>query len=244
MMTLYVVAALAVLIVPAFAWGWWYRGKQVVYMGEARCLLFTRTVFERPRKYALAFVEVPGHGTLLAELSVERANSQEMVLPVSVTVTRRPFMKPEIESLAFEGAAPEPRDKTYDGLALSAYYFIAGMLGVIWAGGFAQPGMELMQHFALYASALSLALSGFSINFLDKEKLGDISKAETRALGIPLGKGNAGLLVLGVLCLVGTVACFWTPSILILIPGLHCAFALGAVVAILLKTQTKAASER
>ncbi len=238
-MTLFVlVGTLLAFVVPPLLWSRWHGSKKIVYQGEAQCLATTKTVFDHG-KYAFVSVAVPGYGWLLAQISDARARAMSelpMSVPVQVTVTQRIFSKPQVESIAFAGdPAPETPANDFDGMFLSVYYFFFGLVAPYGILKLAMPDSALMQHVGLYVAALGFAAAGFVANYLSKQPLGDISDAKASAFGIPLGKGKKGLLATFALCLVGTTLCFWTPTILILIPGLHCAFALGAAIAILLK---------
>lgn len=239
MILLYLFGALLAFALPAVGWVLWYNSRKVLYEGPADCLPFTKSLFDAPRKYALVFVQVPGHNRqLLAEISHERAQSLQgyAPVPVNVRVTQRFGGRAEIESIRFaDQEAAEPARTTYPGLALSVVYLLFGLLVPISLAHLA-PESGLAQHVALYMGALGIAMSGFCLNYLSEDGPVDIGRAKTSVLGLPLGKGKTGLIVLGVLMLVLTAVSFWQMSILVLIPGLHAAFALGAVTGILAKT--------
>lgn len=237
MTLVYLMLAIAAFAAPGVLWSLWYRSRTILYSGRATCISSTKTLFDEHRKYAFVFIEVPGLGQLLAEISDERARwLTKEDFPVDVVVTRRFGGRPEIEQITFVGEpAPQPAPTEYPGLFLSVVYLLLGM-AVPAAIGHFLPESALVQHVSLYLGALGLAMSGFCLNYLSKDSLGDISTAKSSMLGVPLGTGKAGLLAIGFISLLATIACFWTFSILILIPGLHAAFALGAVVGILMKT--------
>lgn len=236
-----VLGGLVAFVAPILLHIFYFSRKQVLYEGTATCRSYTKTVFERERRYALVFVEVPGHGEILTEISHARAMTlSQMSDPVTVKVVKQAFKSAQIESIAFADGAPEPAAPSYDGLGLSLYYFFLAFVALLWLPGKTDGG-ALAQHIALYFSALSFAAAGFSINALSKDKV-ELQKAQARLLFIPLGSGYFGLYTMWVLAVAATIACFWQPSLLILI-GLHTAFAAGSIPGILWRNRTPKSEE-
>lgn len=229
-----VFGGLVAFVAPILLYAFYFSGKQVLFEGAATCRSYTKTVFEHHRRYALVFVDVPGHGEFLAEISHARAlQLSAMSDPVTVRVSKRPLKRAQIESIAFGNDAPEPAAPTYDGLGLSVYYFFLAALSLLWLPASYEAG-SLAQHIALFYSALSFAGSGFMINVLsEKNSRIELQQAKSQLLFIPLGSGFFGLYVMWALAVVVTLACFWQPSIFILIPGLHAAFAAGSIPGVL-----------
>ena len=219
---------------PIFLYLTYFSGKQVLYEGTAICRSYTRTLFTQNRLYALVFVRVPGHGEILTEISHARAQSlSAMEEPVTVRVVKRPFKAAEIDSIAFGDAQPEPAAPSYDGLGLSLYFLALAAVTLLWVPAHLGDG-TLAQHVALLYSALSFAASGFFVNVLSsKDEQYELKQAKARFLFIPLGSGYAGLYIMWTLATALTAFCFWQISILILIPGLHAAFAAGAIPGVL-----------
>ncbi len=177
-----VLGGLVAFVAPILLHIFYFSGKQVLYEGAATCRSYTKTVFERERSYALVFVEVPGIGEILTEISHARAMTlSQMSDPVTVKVVKQAFKSAHIESIAFADEAPEPAAPSYDGLGLSLYYFFLAFAALLWLPGKTDGG-ALAQHVALYFSALSFAAAGFSINALskDKDKI-ELRKAQARA---------------------------------------------------------------
>lgn len=219
---------------PILLYVFFFSGKQVLYEGAATCRSYTKTVFEQPRRYALVFVEVPGHGEILTEISHSRALSLSYGPdPVTVRVAKRPFKRAEIDSIVFGNETPEPAAPTYDGLGLSVYFFFLAALSLLWVPSTLEAG-SVAQHAALFYSALCFAASGFAINVLsEKNSKIEVQQAKAQLLFIPLGSGYFGLYMMWGLAVVATLLCFWQFGILLLIPGIHAAFAAGSIPGVL-----------
>ncbi len=231
-----VLGGLVAFVAPILLHIFYFSGKQVLYEGAATCRSYTKTVFERERRYALVFVEVPGIGEILTEISHSRAMAlSQMTDPVTVKVVKQPFKQAHIESIAFAGEAPEPAAPSYDGMGLSLYYFVLAFAPLLWIPSHTDHG-SLAQHVALYFSALSFAAAGFSINALSKDKV-ELQKAQAKLLFIPLGSGYFGVYMMWALSVAATIACFWQPSLLIFI-GLNTAFAAGSIPGVLWRSRT------
>lgn len=236
-----VLGGLVAFVAPILLHIFYFSGKQVLYEGTATCRSYTKTVFEQPRRYALVFVEVPAIGEILTEISHARAMTlSPMTDSVTVKVVKQPFKSAQIESIAFADGAPEPAAPSYDGLGLSLYYFFLAFAALLWLPGKTDGG-ALAQHVALYFSAFSFAAAGFSINALSKDKV-ELQKAQARLLFIPLGSGYIGLYTMWVLAVAATIACFWQPSLLILL-GLNTAFAAGSIPGVLWRNRTPKSEE-
>jgi hypothetical protein len=231
-----VLGGLVAFVAPILLHIFYFSGKQVLYEGAATCRSYTKTVFERERRYALVFVDVPGVGEILAEISHARAlRLSQMTDPVTVKVVKQPFKSAQIESIAFAGETAEPAAPSYDGLGLSLYFFVLAVLPLLWLPGHTQAG-SLAQHVALFFSAFSFAAAGFSINALSRDKI-EVRKAKASLLFIPLGSGYFGLYTMWTLAVAATIACFWQPSIFILL-GLNTAFAAGSIPGVLWRNRT------
>lgn len=229
-----VFGGLVAFVAPILLYVFFFSDKQVLYEGAATCRSYTKTVFEHHRRYALVFVDVPGCGEILTEISHARAlQLSAMTDPVSVRVTKRPFKRAEIDSIAFGNDAPEPAAPSYDGLGLSVYFFFLAALSLLWVPSQYEAG-SIAQHIALFYSALCFAGSGFMINVLsEKNSRLELQQAKAQLLFIPLGTGYFGLYAMWTLAVVATLVCFWQPSVFILIPGLHAAFAAGSIPGVL-----------
>lgn len=231
---------LVAFVAPILLYLTYFSGKQVLYEGTAICRSYTKTLFTQNRQYALVFVTVPGHGEILAEISHARALAlAEMEEPVTVRVVKRPFKAAEIDSIAFGDAHPEPAAPSYDGLGLSLYFLALAAVPLLWLSHLGDG--TLAQHVALFYSALSFAAAGFFVNVLSlKDEQYELKQAKARFLFIPLGSGYAGLYTMWLVTVALTAFCFWQISILILIPGLHAAFAAGAIPGVLWRNRTSA----
>jgi len=216
----------------------YFSGKQVVYEGAAICRSYTKTVFTQNRPYALVFVVVPGQGEILAEISHARAQSLSvMEEPVTVRVVKRPLKAAQIESISFADAPAEPAAPSYDGLGVSLYFLTLAAVALMWPSHLGDG--TLAQHVALLYSALCFAAAGFFVNVLSaKDEQYELKQARARFLFIPLGSGYAGLYTMWILCTAVTVLCFWQVSLLILLPGLHAAFAAGAIPGVLWRNKS------
>lgn len=229
-----VLGGLIAFVAPALLYVFYFSGKKDLYWGPATCRSYTKSVFEHSRRYGLVFVDVPGHGEILAEISYARAQALSAYTdPVTVKVVKRPFKRAEIESIAFADAAPEPAAPSYEGLGLSLYFFALAAAALLWLPSHTASG-ALCQHIALYFSALCFAATGYSVNALAaRDNKNDLRQSKANFLFIPLGSGYAGLYAMWLLALAITVASFWTFGIFILLPGIHAAFALGSIPGVL-----------
>lgn len=230
---------LVAFVAPIFLYITYFSGKQILYEGTASCHNYTKTVFTQNRQYALVFVAVPGHGEILTEISPARAQALSGVEePVTVRVVKRPFKAAEIERIAFSDSPAEPAAPSYDGLGLSLYFFALAAVVLLWVPAHLGDG-SLAQHVALFYSALSFAAAGFFINVLSlKDEKYELQQAKSSFLFIPLGSGYAGLYTMWILSTLLTAFCFWQISILILIPGLHAAFAAGSIPGVLWRNRS------
>lgn len=216
---------LVAFVAPIILYSHYFSGSRILYEGSATCRSYTKTVFERERRYALVFVEVPGYGEILTEISHARAmRISTMTDEVSVKLIQRPFRRPEIASISFAGELPEPAAPSYDGLGLSLYFLILAGASLVWLPS---GSGSVAQHIGLFYSALSFAAAGFSINALSKDQV-DLRNASAKMLFIPLGRGYVGLYMLLALSTAATIACFWQASLLILL-GINTAMAAGSI---------------
>jgi len=235
-----VFGGLLAFVAPILLYAFYFSGRDVLYEGPATCRSYTKTMFEHHRRYALVFVDVPGHGEFLAEISHARAlQLSHMTDAVNVRVSKRPLKRAEIDSIAFSDAAPEPAAPSYDGLGLSVYFFLLALLTLLWVPSHYEAG-SFAQHLSLFYSALCFAGAGFMINVLsEKNSQTELQQAKTQLLFIPLGSGFSGLYVMWTLAVAVTLVCFWQPSIFILIPGLHAAFAAGSIPGVLWRNRKR-----
>ncbi len=232
-------AGLVAFLAPILVYRLYFTGKQVLYEGAATCRSYTKTVFEHHRLYALVFVDVPGHGEIMAEISHARAMTlSPMTDPVTVRVVKRTFKNAEIESIAFGADLPEPPAPSYDGMGLSVYFFALAAVALLWVPSHYAVG-SLAQHVALFYSALCFAATGFTINVLaKKDSKNDLQTAKAKLLFIPLGSGYVGFYVMWAVALAMTLVCFWQFSFFVLFPGLHAAFAAGSIPGVLWRNRT------
>lgn len=238
----FALVGLVAFLAPILVYRFYFSGKQVLYEGAATCRSYTKTVFEHHRRYALVFVDVPGHGEILTEISHARAMTlSAMTDPVTVRVVKQPFKRAEIESIVFGTFGtdlPEPPAPSYNGLGLSVYFFALAALSLMWAPTHFEGG-SVAQHIALFYSALCFAATGFSINVLAmKDSKNDLQQAKAKLLFIPLGSGFVGLYLMWAVAVLLTLVCFWQISILILIPGIHAAFAAGSIPGVLWRNRS------
>lgn len=232
-----IILGLAAFVLPVLFHVFYLSGRTVLYEGDATCRSMTKTVFEQHRNYALVFVNVPGHGEILTEISASRAASLGLSdVTVRVTLSKRPLKDPQIDEIIFSGATvAEPPPPSYDGLGLSLYYFLVAGGSLVLLPGLAFAHGSLALHAGLFFAALCFAAAGFFINALSKDDVGDMKTAKARLLFIPLGSGYVGLGLMWALSVAATIACFWQYSIFILFPGLHFAFAAGAIPGLLMR---------
>lgn len=94
----------------------------------------------------------------------------------------------------------------------------------------------LHNHVFLYAIALALASVGFIANFYYNDSLKPgIKPGKVGFLGFPLGSGAFGLLLLSLVALALTGACFWQANFFTFLPGINMAFELGGIAVIWLR---------
>ncbi|MBC8000011.1 MAG: hypothetical protein IAF58_18795 [Leptolyngbya sp.] len=232
-----IMLGLAVFALPIFFQIFYLSPRTVLYQGDAICRSMTKTIFEQRRRYALVFVNVPGHGEILTEISHARASSLGYVdVPVRVTLTQQAFKEPQIDEIVFaDERVPEPPAPSYDGLGLSLYYFVVAFGSLVLMPGLGYAHGSGAERVGLFFAAICFAAAGFFINALSKDKVGDVKTAKTSLLFIPLGSGYLGLGILWALAVAATIACFWQFSILLLFPGIHFAFAVGSIPGVFLR---------
>jgi hypothetical protein len=152
---------------------------------------------------------------------------------VTVTVRQPPFGEDYIHSVIWPGEnRVELAERSGGQIAFGLYFLFLGIMTMIYLP---EGASALVQHIALYTSALVVATGGYAFARLSPalaHSNGDISEAQSRFLGIPLGRGKGGLFAMTLVCLALNAALFWSPSILLLL-GLNTAFALGGCVAYL-----------
>lgn len=222
-------SAIAALIVPFFLWLRWRQSLATVYKGSA-------TVSDKfrgagPSGDWAVVLNVPGFGIHVVHVDKSRADKLDFLSQASVTLNKRAFSKPFVDAFCLQDDAPRAAGDKFNGLYMAGYYLAFGL-------GVAIASMELtggMSHFWLGIMALSMACAGFVVNLFRFSKEDAAKVGDAKFLGIRLGKGRGSLYAMALLTLVATVACYWSFTFLILFPGLHMAFAFGAVMGILLR---------
>jgi hypothetical protein len=234
MSALAIFGIVAALVAPLLVVSVFRRATRTVYDGVATLInvgILGNTA--REKDYDYVNVEVPGHGALLLRVEKRRLTCHGCTTEVGITVRQSPFGKPYIATVQWpDQSRPESVDENFGGkVILPLWYFFVGMGALVLA---ADASTALGQHLALYASALILALAGFSFSWQSDTKLD--AEAKSSVLGIPVGRGMSGLVVMTAICFAVNAAIFWTPSIFLLL-GLNTAFAMGACAALIWKTR-------
>lgn len=211
---------LVALGVPLVLWFLWMRRDIVTYRGTATALGPSVDVGKTGRNAFITLV-TPGGKHLLGEIPVSRAAEfkSQMVLTADVVVRRRLFQQERIAEIVWpafgknERAEAQNGEKDFAGLALAAFYLLAGLF--------------LMSTPFTWTAGLALALSGFVCGNV-------VTRGSTlgrQGTGVALG---ICLLALAGFCIAGTVAMFATPSVIMIFPGTVVAFAAGQLVGMVL----------
>jgi len=234
-MTLTILAAvLAIAVLPLVLKRFWTVSRQVVYQGAATAIKHGFEDLGQKTKTRYLCFSVEGN-SYLAEVTPDRYNQINTGDTATITVVKYPFCSAETETITLVGeTANQPTVKgTGEALMFSALYFFAAM-GVLIFGTGQQDAVPVQV--VTYASAFLFALCGFSFNMLQTPKM-NLKEVSGSMLGIPLGKGMVSLVVMLAIAAALTFFCFNAVSILTLFPGIHAAFALGSLTAILWKSR-------
>lgn len=226
-------ATLAVAVVPFVLNRLWKSSRRVVYQGSAVAITAGLEDLGKRTNTRYCWLMTDGGEQYLAEVSNERyakivANRE----PANVQVVKYLFGRAEVESVTW-GTETKPESVESPSMAsmlVTLAYFFGGMGAMVL--GIKSPEPLLY----MGASAFLLALAGFAINTMTTPKT-QINQISGRMLGIPIGKGMVSLVVMFVVSLALTIACFGSASLFAFFPGIHAAFALGGVTAIWLKTR-------
>jgi hypothetical protein len=176
----------------------------------------------------------------MAKVSKQRCESlgkDSLVVKAQVAIAKYPLGKPFVDTIVWPGesAVEDGGNGEFNGLGLSGLYLMLGFGSIILPGVHALTPTTLALHVWLYASALLLAAAGFTMSALKPAPKLTRKDMSASFLGIPLGRGMFSAALLFALCAAGTFACFWSFGIWILIPGIHCAMALGGLTALAIK---------
>ncbi len=231
-----IVSAVALVVVPFLCRQWWVSTRKVIYHGTSSAFRSGLDDLSKRAAVDYCWVSVPDGELLLAEIPKERAQRLGRgIAPVTISVVKHAFTKPYVESVKWEDSeAAETADWCADGLVLGLCYALTGLAAI----GLAAQWIDTVDgQLALALSGFFLALGGFALNLLHQAGPVNLKGASARVLGIPLGKGLFGLLVLFVICLAIAGFTFSSISIFTLFPGIHAAFAVGSVCALLLRAR-------
>jgi hypothetical protein len=230
----YILGIAAAVAIPYLLWRLFSNNSVEIYDGPATVLCVSLLGNQRyDKENDFVNVDVPGHGIMLHSVPTARVAQFSPAAHVIVTLRKRPLGKPYIASIIWPGEnRVEPTENNGAALFLGGMYLLLGMAALI-----AMPhGVSAIeQHVMLYISALILALGGYVFGSMTNTKLGDVSTAQSRFLGLPVGRGTTGILTMLGICIAINAVVFWTPSILLLL-GLNTAFAMGGCAALLQRT--------
>lgn len=232
-MTLALLAAvLAIALLPLLLARMHKSTRTVVYTGPAVPITMGLEDLGQRTKTRYCWFNVADE-MHLAELTPEVYDKiRSQTGPANVTIVRY-LGKPQVESVQFQG--DQQRDKVATpgdaAMYLSLTYLMAAFGAIL-----AAVQLPEVAAIAFYASALFFALSGFSLTLLQprKDKISDMS---VRIAGIKLGSGLVPLLVMFAIAVALTFACFTWVGLFTLFPGIHAAFAVGSIGALLLKSR-------
>lgn len=204
---------LAALTVPMLLWLVWYHSERVVYRGpavvEAVDMAEPRV---RPDRIFVVLV-LPDQQRILADVPANRAASVTSGgKPVEVELRQRPiWSRVHVESIQWEKDKPhEKADQRFDGLFLSLYYLILGIL--------------LLSNPLPLLAAASIALAGFLTGGVVRS---DIDYTRTPfASKVVL---YVWLLVSGV----ATIMLFQAPGLHLFFPGVIVAYVFGQILGML-----------
>ncbi|HEY9772710.1 MAG TPA: hypothetical protein V6C81_02750 [Planktothrix sp.] len=227
MASIIILLSYVAVIAPYFIWQHYRQSIRSVYQGKALITMIFKSEFDGNILYA--FFQVPGLKAPLMERIPNKytGDLSKLFTAVNVVVKKRTFGGAWIESIEFEEGHPEPveRLKT-EGLLITAYYMFAGLMIAILSASWT------FGHVGYFLSASALACAGFCMNryrFKPSDTVG-----ESRFLGVfKFGKGKTGLIVAGFVLAALTIACFWTPSFLMIFPGITLAFETGGIAALI-----------
>ena len=231
MMLSLLIAVLACATLPLILARLHNKIRKVVYSGPAMPITAGLEDLGRRTNTKYCWFMV-GKEMYLAELSPSSYQKIRTNESANITVVRY-LGKPQVESIQFSG---EPHAEAVvtlgsEAMFLAATYFLAAL-----AAMFAAMQVPAIAPAAFYASAFFFALTGFSLTMLQprKDELKDMS---VRIAGLKLGSGVTPVVVTLILTLALTFACFTWISIFTLFPGIHAAFAVGSIGALLLKSR-------
>lgn len=228
-----ILAAIAIAVLPPLFRHLWKSQRKVVYQGTARPLTRGLEDLGQRTKTRYCWFELPNKQKLFAEIPIDRHGKVwDDPERATITVVKYPFSKPEIESIHWLGEdASEPALGNPPGIVSCVFYLFAGLLALIYAPEGMGTATSMV---AFYASAVFLALSGYSIDVFGGKGL-KASDVSITSFGKTLGSGATSLYVGLAISLALTAAIFSYPSILILFPGITAAFAVGQFARMLLK---------
>lgn len=232
-MTLTLLAVvLAIAVLPLILARLHKRTRTVVYTGPAQPITSGLEDLGQRTNTRYCWFKV-GDELYLAELApavYDKIRLQSK--PAHVTIVKY-LGKPQVETVQFSGEQQPDAVATPGGeaMVLGLTYFTAAFGSV-----FAAVQLPEVAALAFYASALFFVLTGFTLTMLQhrKDKLSDMS---VRIAGIKLGSGVIPVVVTFTIALALTLVCFTWISVFTLFPGIHAAFAVGSIGALLLKSR-------
>ncbi len=233
---------LAAFGLPLLARVKWLSTRSVVYQGPGTAFTFGVDDLGKNSNTRYCWFSIPGSDKMyMSEIPNARFDQVKgRVNNVVFTLVKYAFTSPFVESVEWaEGEPAEVADKTQDGLLIAVAYGATGMLSLILSAHLVAFGGAL-----LLVSALFLALSGAALNLFNHSAPMDLKEVRPRMAGIPLGKGAPSLVVMLCIALVLTVATFSTFTMFTLFPGIHAAFAAGAIIALLYKANQAAGTTK
>lgn len=223
-MTLTLPLIIAALALPAVLFYLWSLSDRVVYRGKATGP--SPTVYVGPSGNN-AYMNMVGHDGRMLVVAVPVNRVAEFkarpLVDAQVVVRKRLFQGERVTDVTWAFGKEEDRnqagDKDFTGVMLSALYLLGGMY--------------LLGSPFLWASAVAFALSGFFMGHVV------LPGSTLRNWGFN-GFTYIWLSIMMVLCGFCTYATFQTLTIVTIMPGVCCAFAVGQLLGMLLSPRAGA----
>lgn len=222
-------------VIGHFAWFAYNRFVvRTVYQGEASISLISLLGGVKRQQKQLDYVQlfVPNAEPMVVAVRAERLSQFKDQVVANVTVKiGRGWAKAFLQSIIWPGESAEESnaDQGQGALAIATLYLLAGFALIDPACKFFTTSSY--GHLVLLSPVLLLAASGYILGKqfnVPKTKENDHS---AKTAGISFSKGAPPVFLPLILALSISIFCFWTPTILMLIPGIGAAMAVGTTVA-------------
>jgi hypothetical protein len=229
------------LVVPYTIFFFFRRSTRVVFQGQ----VVVANVGLMPRErsattpYDVYPVFLPDGTQMGLQISQARMRRLREIGPTAVITVQQPLIGARyISSVQLPGEEKAgPGDKRFGGLYLSSTYCILAMWAFLVV---TEPNIaSVLGHFGTAIVALLAAVSGWAFGGYHTEPLP--AYAETRLLGMSLGKGRQSLFNGAVLAAAVTVGCIWYGGFAAAVFGLSFAFVAGQYCGMAMKSAAEPA---